>query len=208
MWFDSYFTPVIAAFVSGVAGPLTVHWYKQSQLKKKLAKRDTIAEELTYSKQILSKIEDIKNRFQADRVWVSQFHNGGHYIPGNRSVQKFSIFYEVLGPGVDSVKMQFQNIPVALFAASTSHIYEKNYVAIPDYKDPSIENYGLKYVAEETGAKSFYGFAIFCIENKLTGVLGVEYTRRKKELDPDEIQELEIEAAQIGGVLVNFLKQK
>lgn len=208
MWFDPYFTPIIGAFLSAIAGPVIVHWYKQLLARKKLARKDTIAEELKYSKQVLVKIEEIKDKFQADRVWISQFHNGGHYIPGNRSVQKFSIFYEVLGPGVDSIKMQFQNIPVALFAASTSRIYEKNYVAIPDYKDSTVENYGLKYVAEETGAKSFYGFAIFCIENKLTGVLGIEYTKRKKDLDPEEIQELEIEAAQIGGVLVNFLKGK
>lgn len=208
MTLDSTLAPIIAAFLSGIAGPLLVHWYKQYQVKKRLEQRDTIAEELKYSKQIIQKIEDIKDKFQADRVWISQFHNGGHYIPGNTSVQKFSIFYEVLDPNVPSIRRNFQNIPVALFAASTSHIHDKNYLAIPDYKDPNIENYGLRYIAEETGAKSFYGFAIFCIENKLTGILGVEFTKKKKELTKEEIQELEIEAAHIGGVLVNFLKGK
>jgi GAF domain-containing protein len=40
------------------------------------------------------------------------------------------------------------------------------------------------------------------------GILGIEYVKRKKELTKEDIQILEIEAAQIGGVLHNHLIQK
>ena len=39
----------------------------------------------------------------------------------------------------------------------------------------------------------------------MIGTLGIEYTKRKKILESSDIQILEIEAAQIGGVLHNHL---
>lgn len=195
-----------AAFLTGIAGPLIVQWYKAKQLKKKLGQRDSVAEEVLFSRQINQKIEDIKDKYQADRVWISQFHNGGYYYPTGRSIQKFSIFYEVTAPEVAPIKMMFQNIPVTLFSKTTQQIYDNNYIAIPDFKNPEVENYGLRYLSEETGCKSYYGFAIFCIENKLIGSLGLEYTKKKRELSRAEIGELEIEAAVLGGVIINYLK--
>jgi hypothetical protein len=137
-----------------------------------------------------------------------QFHNGGHYYPTGKSIQKFSLFYESVEPGCNSIKLLFQNIPVSLFAPSANKILTDNVVAISDFKDETIATYGLKYTAQETGSKSTYMFGIRDINNKLIGMLGVDYTRRKKYLDQEDIQVLEIEAAQIGGVLHSHLTEK
>ena len=82
--------------------------------------------------------------------------------------------------------------------------YAKN----SDFKDETIATYGLKYTAVETGSKSTYIFGIRDINNKLIGMLGVDYVKRKKALDQDDLQTLEIEATQIGGVLHNHLTEK
>ena len=192
-------------FLSGVVVPILVVVINKKLEAKKLISTDKLIQELQTSIIIDNKLDILKDEFKADRIWITQFHNGGHYYPTGKSIQKFSIFYEVVEPGVDSIKMMFQNIPVSLFSRSTNELLEKDYISIPDFKDEKIATYGLKYTADETGCKSTYIFGIFDINNRMIGTLGIEYTKRKKILESSDIQILEIEAAQIGGVLHNHL---
>jgi len=192
-------------FLSGVVVPILVVVINKKLEAKKLISTDKLIQELQTSVIIDNKLDTLKEEFKADRIWITQFHNGGHYYPTGKSIQKFSIFYEVVEPGVDSIKMMFQNIPVSLFSRSTNELLEKDYIAIPDFKDEKVATYGLKYTADETGCKSTYIFGIFDINNRMIGTLGIEYVKRKKLLESSDIQILEIEAAQIGGVLHNHL---
>ena len=195
----------IISFISGVIVPIIVVFINKKLEAKKSIATDKLAQELETSVIISNKLDVLKDEFKADRVWVMQFHNGGHYYPTGKSIQKFSMFYEVVEPGVDSIKMMFQNIPVSLFSRSTNEVLENDHIAISDFKDETIATYGLKYTANETGCKSAYIFGIFDINNKMIGTLGIEYVKRKKALESSDIQVLEIEAAQIGGVLHNHL---
>jgi hypothetical protein len=192
-------------FLSGVVVPILVVLINKKLEAKKLISTDKLIQELQTSVIIDNKLDTLKEEFKADRIWITQFHNGGHYYPTGKSIQKFSIFYEVVEPGVDSIKMMFQNIPVSLFSRSTNELLEKDYIAIPDFKDEKVATYGLKYTADETGCKSTYIFGIFDINNRMIGTLGIEYVKRKKLLESSDMQILEIEAAQIGGVLHNHL---
>ena len=192
-------------FLSGVVVPILVVLINKKLEAKKLISTDKLIQELQTSIIIDNKLDALKEEFKADRIWITQFHNGGHYYPTGKSIQKFSIFYEVVEPGVDSIKMMFQNIPVSLFSRSTNELLEKSQISIPDFKDEKIATFGLKYTADETGCKSAYVFGIFDINNRMIGSIGLEYVKRKKLLEPFNIESLKIEAAQIGGVLHNHL---
>ena len=76
-------------------------------------------------------------------------------------------------------------------------------IEIPDYKDETIATYGLKYIAQDTGCKSGYLFAIRTIDDKFIGVLGLDYTKRKTKLDDDVINSLIVYSSSLGGVLMN-----
>lgn len=192
-------------FLSGVVVPILVVLINKKLEAKKLISTDKLIQELQTSIIIDNKLDALKEEFKADRIWITQFHNGGHYYPTGKSIQKFSIFYEVVEPGVDSIKMMFQNIPVSLFSRSTNELLEKSQISIPDFKDEKLATFGLKYTADETGCKSAYVFGIFDINNRMIGSIGLEYVKRKKLLEPFNIESLKIEAAQIGGVLHNHL---
>jgi hypothetical protein len=195
----------IISFISGVIVPIIVVLISKKLEAKKLISTDKLAQELQTSIIINNKLDSLKEKFNADRIWITQFHNGGHYYPTGKSIQKFSMFYEVVEHGIDSIKMVFQNIPVSLFSRSTNQLLENDFIAIPDFKNETVATYGLKYTADENGCKSTYIFGIFDINNRMIGTLGVEYVKRKKLLESSDIQVLEIEAAQIGGVLHNHL---
>lgn len=197
---------IVIAFISGVLGPILLLYIKHL-LDRQKAKPDMVMDTLRVSELVNQKIEHIKEEFNADRVWVSQFHNGGNFYPTGRSMAKFSIVYETVGPNTNSVQTNFKNIPVNLFSKSINELYNNDVIEISDFKDEKIATFGLKYVAEESSCKSSYLFAIKTIEDKFIGVLSVDYTKRKTKLDMDSINHLQNHATSIGGVLMTYLQQ-
>ena len=197
-------TEVIVAFITGVLGPVIL-LYVKNKLEKKKEKPDMVKEALQVSELISSKLDHIKDEFRPDRVWVAQFHNGGHFYPTGKSMAKFSIIYETVHQGVTSIQSNFQNIPVNLFSKSINQLLENDIIEIPDFKDETISTYGLKYIAEESGCKSGYLFAINSIDDKFIGILGLDYTKKKTKLDMESINHLEVHATAIGGVLMGHL---
>lgn len=199
-------TSIIIAFITGVIGPILIIYIK-NRLESKKVKPDMVMDTLRVSELVNQRIDHIKEEFNADRVWISQFHNGGNFYPTGRSMAKFSIMYESVGPNVGSVQTNFKNIPVNLFSRSINELLQNDIIEIPDFKDEKTATYGLKYIAEESGCKSAYLFAIKTIEDKFIGVLSIEYTKRKKDMDMESINHLQVHASSIGGVLMSYLKQ-
>ena len=198
---------IVVAFLTGVAGPIVVTYIKH-YLEKKQTKSDMIEEAMEVSKLINGKIDSIKEDFECDRVWVAQFHNGGHFYPTGKSIAKFSIFNESVSTGTSSVQTNFQNIPVNLFSKAINELLENDIVSIADFKDIKATTYGLRNAAEASGCKSSYLFSVKTIEGKFIGILGVDYTKRKTKLSPEECNLLLIQATSIGGVLMNHLQKK
>ncbi len=134
-------TGIIVAFITGVLGPILVIYIKE-RLEKKKQKPDMVMDTLRVSELVNTKIEHIKDEFDADRVWVTQFHNGGNFYPTGKSMAKFSIIYETVNSNVSSVQSNFHNIPVNLFSKSINQLLLNDVIEIPDYKDEKIATYG------------------------------------------------------------------
>ena len=196
---------IVAAFLTGVAGPLILMFVK-NYLDSKKKPADMVKEAIEVSALVSAKIDHIKEEFGADRVWVSQFHNGGHFYPTGKSIAKFSIFYETVKAGVASIQSNFQNIPVNLFSKSVNQLLENDIIEINDFKDETIPTFGLKYIADDNGCKSGYLFAIKTIDGKFIGTLGLDFTKRKTKLDIESVNHLLNYATSIGGVLMNHLQ--
>jgi hypothetical protein len=194
------------AFVTGVLGPLSVIWLKNF-LDKRKKKPDMVMDTLRVSELVTTRIEHIKDEFKADRVWITQFHNGGNFYPTGKSMAKFSVMYETVDIGVNSIQTNFHNIPVNLFSKSINQLLVNDVIEIPDFKDESVATYGLKYIAEDTGCRSEYLFSIKTIDGRFIGTLGLDYTKRKTKLDVESINHLQVLASSLGGVLMTHLNQ-
>ncbi len=194
---------IFVAFITGIIGPVVVLYIKNKLEKKE--KPDMVKDTLRVSELVNNKIEHIREEFNADRVWVTQFHNGGNFYPTGKSMAKFSVMYETVNSGVSSVQTNFHNIPVNLFSKSINQLLNHDIIEIPDYKDETVATYGLKYIAEDTGCKSGYLFAIKTIDDKFIGTLGLDYTKKKNKLDIESINHLQVHATSLGGVLMTHL---
>ena len=144
----------------------------------------------------------------ADRIWISQFHNGGHFLHTNKSIQKFSITYEDVKPGVSSIIHLFTDIPLSLYSRSMNYIMENKHLWISDFKDDTIATYGLKSAAEATGTNASYVVGLFdIVTDKCIGTMGIDY-RTKKKLTQTQKDFLIERGSRLAGYLSIYLKSK
>lgn len=196
---------IIIAIITSIVGPSLVLLAKY-YLDKRSSRGDMVQDAAKLGEHVSGRLDSIKEMYTADRVWISQFHNGGHFYPTGKSIAKFSVFYETVNPDVQSIQTTFHNVPVALFARSINQLLENDLIKIEDYSNKDLDTYGLKYVAEENKTKSQYLFAVKTFEGKFIGILGIDYTKRKRSLHEDELTDLKVSAASIGGILINHLR--
>jgi hypothetical protein len=198
------FATIIIALITAVIGPIVLEWFKVKLSKPD--KTDPIKKGCQQGLIIEEEIENIREELKGDRVWISMFHNGGNYLHTNKSIQKFSIVYEVERPGVAKIAHTFTNIPLSLFAKSIDEILKTGYIFIPNFDDPTVATFGLKPGAEVGGAKASYCIALFDIKNEACiGIVGIDYLKVKK-LTGEEKGFLIERSNRLSGFLSNFLK--
>ena len=111
------------------------------------------------------------------------------------------MFYETVSQGTNSMQQSFQNIPISLLSKSINHLLERSVIAVHDFENETLNTYGLEYIAEVSGCKSTYQFAIKTIDGKFIGILGLDYVKEPTHLLLEETNRLLVEATTIGGVL-------
>ena len=194
--------PVVIALITSVLGPVLLEWAK-AKFKKKST--DPMPDAIKYNEQIEHQLDVILDELGCDQIFIAQFHNGGHFYPTGKSIQKFSIFYEVLNPSIESVKNVYQNIPVSLFNKPLSELYENGEVVIED-----AENNPSYLLNTTTGGKckSIYLLSLTDLDGRIIGVMGVHYINKKHKFVKDEWIYVRQKVGVIGTVMSNYLHSK
>lgn len=197
-------TTILVALITAVFGPVTLEW-----VKTKLKKPDIISpvkEAINLNELVDNQLDIMLEELNCDRIWIAQFHNGGHFYPTGKSIQKFSFFYEKLSPNTQSIQHVFQQIPVSLFPKSLSKLYKDGELSIINYNLD--ETYGLEIFSKEYNTKSFYMIAIEDLDGHFIGVLGISYNSNEHELTSDEWVFLRQKVGAIGSLLTDYLYKK
>ena len=202
------FASIATAFIVSAIGPTVVEWAKL-KLAKPEPITDPVKAELVKSCIIDKEIEIIMDTLGADRVWISQFHNGGKFLHSTKSIQKFSIFHEVNVSGVSPVAHTFRNIPASLYSRAFDELLKNGSIFIADFQDETIATFGLKGGAEAVGTRASYVFALFNLgTNEFMGTLGVDWVKKPKQLKQDQLAYLSAEANRLSGYISNFLQDE
>lgn len=196
-------TTILVALITAVFGPIAVEWARNYFGKKK-DEKNPVHEAIELNTLVDEQLEVIMNELTCDRVWVSQFHNGGHFYPTGKSIQKFSMFYEKVAPNSQAAQHNFQNVPVSLFPKAMSELYKNGEIAVPDANG---ETYGLGSVAEPYGAQSYYLLALDDLKDRFIGVLCVDF-QQQHELTKEEWIFIRQKAGVVGTLLDEYLNVK
>tara|TARA_R110000822_G_scaffold7770_3_gene31546 strand:- start:221 stop:835 length:615 start_codon:yes stop_codon:yes gene_type:complete len=193
-------TTIVVALITAVFGPIAVAWAKNKFTSK--ASTCALDDAISLNTLVDEQLESMMVEMEADRIWVSQFHNGGHFYPTGKSIQKFSIFYEKTTPGTLPSQHTFQNIPCSLFAKSLAELNKEGEIAVPNFNN--YNTFDLQGVAEQHGTESFYLISLEDLHGKFTGTLAISYNKEYKFVNEDWIY-IRQKAGVIGTLLDNYL---
>ena len=198
-----YITPVLIAFITAVLGPIVLEWVRLKFRTK--PKKTPIQEAVELNELVDTQLDLIMDELKCNRVWIAQFHNGGHFYPTGKSIQKFSFFYEKVTPNTISTQHTFQNIPVSLFPKALGKIYKDGELSILNYNSEN-ETYDLETFATEYDTKSLYIMGLYSLDSHLIGLIGISFTEQEYKLTINNWIFLRQKVGVIGTLLTDYLK--
>jgi hypothetical protein len=201
--------PLVAAFLTGIAGPvgLTYVKHKLRAKSKQLDFRKTDFEKTIEIQELInSSLNKLQEKYDLDRLWVAQFHNGGNFYPGGKSMKKMSVTFESSAPGVATDIMRMQNLPVSFFSSSLQKLNNGDECVITDIHTE--EDYALRSFWENRGANTVYIFPIKCLEGGFIGILGVDLIKNDGFLTENIYKELKNESVLLSGYVAAIAVEK
>lgn len=193
---------ISVALITAVFGPVAVAW-AQSKFSK-TTKQTTISEAINMNVMVDSQLEDMMDELKCDRLWIAQFHNGGHFYPTGKSIQKFSVFYEKLTLNTPSLQALLQNIPASLFPRALNKMHRDRELSIPLVQEGE-ELYGMESITLPLNTKSLYMVGLYSLDNHLIGVMGIAYNENQHQLTHEEWVYTRQKIGVIGTLLTEYL---
>jgi hypothetical protein len=197
----SEMVPVLVAFLTGIVGPIVLLYFKHALSAKKekdrTKRRDDFNITINVQQKINSTLNLLQSKYDLDRVWIAQFHNGGNFYPGNKSMKKMSATFESTKPGVSTDLMKLQNLPISFFSNVLTEMNESHSGVIVE-TDGVHEN-AFKDFWLHRGVHRSYMFPIICLEGDFIAILGIDFNNLNGRLSDELYKELENEAKLLAG---------
>jgi hypothetical protein len=197
-------TTITVAFITAVIGPISVEWVKARWEKK--INSNILEEAFDHNSVVDQQLDDIMHELKCTKIWIAQFHNGGHFYPTGKSIQKFSIFYEKITPGTNPTQTTFQNIPVSFFPKAFSKLYNEDELFVN--LSSGAEDYGLKIMTNDQDSSQLCLFGLKNMNDEFIGVLAVEFNTPKPHFSTKEYIFIRQKIGAIGLLLSNYLTIK
>jgi len=198
MFGEEYLVPILTAII-GSATALSVVWYKNYLSRKINQKECKIHVQIKEDQELLDNLEEIRDKFNADRLTILQFHNGGEFYTG-KSMQKLSMTYEVAASGIQRMSDISKDLPVSSCNASLLPLFEN--WCCPYYDvNADFPNSLCKVHQIEAGNKSTYHWGLFDLEKKCIGMMTLDFVKRKRKLKEEDLENLKVKIIKLPGYL-------
>lgn len=189
--------PQIAAAVIGLIGTFAV-WFLNF-LSKRKEKQRSVERSIENDKKIAKKLKDILLMFNADRVKIFRFHNGGAFFPKSQPMKKFSCAYEIVGKNIAPSQIDLQNMLISFLSGPLSKLLEEDQYIIRNVAE--IEDEGEKSFFSNVDGKSIYLFPIYNSDDVMIAFFQLSYLYEINMLNEEQIEELKLEVASFAGYL-------
>ncbi len=189
--------PEIWGSVITALGGITAAWFTIRQSRKN--KCDPIREDAAQSANVYAALEYTLGELGADRSYVLQFHNGGHYYSG-RGQQKFSCTHEVVDEGISTEHINSQDHRISTCHSYIHELIEGEKFLYEDINE--IKDSGFLRILDHKGVKSIVNVPIKTLNGKIIGILGVDYVKDAKAIQNEQFLFMKLQARIIAGYLV------
>jgi hypothetical protein len=163
---------LITSFTSIVVALVGAGFFKRmSEKQEKNRSRDSLMQQIKKDEIIHLAIRDVRRRYNADRVYIWQFHNGGNFYTKS-PIQRISITYERNSDGLERKTEKNQNMLVTSFTTYVKNIIDglMFYTNINDMSDIA-----LRSLAHSNGTKAHAAVPIYDKEKNLVALLALDW---------------------------------
>lgn len=198
----THFIPLMIAFLTGVLGPIALVFVKHklfSKDKEMEKRKKDFQTSLEIQDLINTSLNNLQQKYNLDRLWIGQFHNGGNFYPGNKSMKKISMTFESTAPGVAADIMKMQNLPVSFLSPILQKLYHEGDATGVTIDVFTEEDYALRSFWENRGIQTVYLFPIKCLESDFIGIFGVDFVKRDGFVSDEVYDQLRAEALLLSG---------
>jgi hypothetical protein len=175
-------------------------------LKNKLEynKKNSIENSTVSGVNIYKALEYLQSETGAARSYVFEFHNGEHFFSG-RGQQKFSCTYEHVRAGVSAEAINSQGHRISNFNKYIRSLVEEGKYVSKDVQ--KINDEAFKSLLISKGVMALYNVPIKTLNNKIIGILGIEYISPVEKFDFGNRHEdidrfMRVQARTISGYLI------
>jgi hypothetical protein len=205
-----HFIPLLIAFLTGILGPILLVYVKHKLFSKDdlLEKRKTeFKHSLEVQELINNSLNKLQLKYNLDRLWIAQFHNGGNFWPGNKSMKKMSVTFESTAPGIATDILKMQNLPVSFLSSVLQKLTDSEVTGITIDTDTE-EDHALRSFWESRGIHTVYLFPIKCLESDFIGVFGIDFIKRDGFITEEIYDSLRAESLILSGYVASISVDK
>jgi hypothetical protein len=139
MEWNTIIQTLITATASVIVALVTAGYFRKTSEKNKENKsREKLMEQIQKDELVHFTLREIRRKFNSDRVYIMQFHNGGTFYT-QAPMQKTSITYERCSDGLEKLSERFQNVLISNHNWYLSEIINQ-ITALPEKS--FLKNYG------------------------------------------------------------------
>lgn len=163
---------LITSITSIVVALVGAGFFRQMREKKeKVQSKEKLMEQIQKDEIVHLAIREVRRRYNADRIYIWQFHNGGTFYTTS-PMQRLSITYERCSDGLERKADKNQNHLIANFSSYIKDVMEYK-MFFPDIND--MEDIGLRSLSQSNGTKSHCATPIYDKEKHLVAILSLDW---------------------------------
>lgn len=191
---------LITSVTSIIVALVGAGFFRQMREKQEKTKsKEKLMEQIKKDEIVHLAIRDVRRRYNADRVYIWQFHNGGSFYTTS-PMQKLSITYERCSDGLERKAEKNQNHLITSFTSYIKDVIDGN-MYFPDIED--MNDIGLRSLAYSSGTKGHCAVPIYDKDKHLVAILCLdwvfseipkEYLKKDKKFTQDFIDEFSTDA--------------
>jgi hypothetical protein len=159
------FTSIVIALITAGFFRRRIEKGKEQFSKKQLMKQIEHDEIVHYA------LRELRRKYNADRVYVWQFHNGGNFYTSS-PMQKTSITYERCSEGLERKSEKYQGVLISNF---TGYIKDTMNNKMFYHDIEKLPDFAIRSLILSNGTFAHAAVPIFDKENHLTGIMALDW---------------------------------
>lgn len=159
------FTSIVIALITAGFFRRRFERIKEQSSKKQLMKQIQQDEIVHYA------VRELRRKYNADRVYVWQFHNGGNFYTSS-PMQKTSITYERCSEGLERKSEKYQGV---LISNLTGYIRDTMENKMFYHDVDELPDFAIRSLILSNGTFAHVAVPIFDKESHLTGIIALDW---------------------------------